>query len=328
MRIVTATEALDPARNARAAWHDLRDRPGPQPWPAVEPSFEIEDGAEIFTIGSCFARNVEEHLARLGYSVPALRFSVPETERRGRPNGILNKHTPPLILQEIEWAASIFRRDGLVVGGDCERFELGVEDGAVIDTNLSSAKAVSRERFLERRREVYDVSCRAFAADYVVMTLGLVEAWYDRVTRAYVHLSAILERVAEQPNRFELRVLDYADCLDFTQRTIDAIRALNPSAKFLITTSPVPLKRTFTDDDVLVANACSKSILRAVCGAVATSNDAVDYFPSYEAVVLGDASVWDSDRRRVRDAFVGKMVERLLDAYAAGKKIRRMPSPG
>ena len=45
-------------------------------------------------------------------------------------------------------------------------------------------------------------------------------------------------------------------------------------------------KRTFTDHDVITANMYSKSVLRTVAGGVAAANRNVDYFPSYESVML------------------------------------------
>jgi hypothetical protein len=67
--------------------------------PALAPRFRLKPGSRIFTIGSCFARNIEEHLAPLGFDIPMLSFGVPEAEWPIRPfarrAGILNKYTPP-----------------------------------------------------------------------------------------------------------------------------------------------------------------------------------------------------------------------------------------
>src|SRR5688572_23250371 len=42
---------------------------------ASQPRFQIPRGSRVYTIGSCFARNVEAELARHGFELPAL--SVP-----------------------------------------------------------------------------------------------------------------------------------------------------------------------------------------------------------------------------------------------------------
>ncbi|MYZ48935.1 GSCFA domain-containing protein [Propylenella binzhouense] len=49
--------------------------------PTPRPSFKLEPGESLFTIGSCFARGVEQHLAGAGFDLPTLRFTVPPEER-------------------------------------------------------------------------------------------------------------------------------------------------------------------------------------------------------------------------------------------------------
>jgi tetratricopeptide (TPR) repeat protein len=89
--------------------------------------------------------------------------------------------------------------------------------------------------------------------------------------------------------------------------------------KILITTSPVPLTRTFTGQDISIANSYSKSVLRAVCGAAPLERQGVDYFPSYEMATLSSpALVWKADRIHVSPAFVGKIVGHMLDHYMEG----------
>ena len=86
--------------------------------------------------------------------------------------------------------------------------------------------------------------------------------------------------------------------------------------RFLITTSPVPLGRTFTTQDALVANCHSKSLLRAVAQELAFSAADVDYFPSYESVVMTRSDLaWVDDLRHVRDDLVGRIIERVTRAY-------------
>src|SRR5690349_19002648 len=38
------------------------------------PSFRISRGANIFTVGSCFARHIEAALSEFGFSLPALQI--------------------------------------------------------------------------------------------------------------------------------------------------------------------------------------------------------------------------------------------------------------
>ena len=81
----------------------------------IKPPFQLAFGARIFTVGSCFARNIEEQMGMLGLDMPMLDFTVPREEHDGaRAAGLLNKYTPPSICQEFEWFARILKRGCIV----------------------------------------------------------------------------------------------------------------------------------------------------------------------------------------------------------------------
>jgi len=62
-------------------------------FPAIYPRFSLAGAKKNFTIGSCFARNIEEKLK--GYDVPTLRFKPPREEYlEGRSNALLNEYNP------------------------------------------------------------------------------------------------------------------------------------------------------------------------------------------------------------------------------------------
>ena len=62
-------------------------------FPAIYPRFSLAEARKIFTIGSCFARNIEEKLK--GYDVPTLNFKPPREEYlEGRSNALLNEYNP------------------------------------------------------------------------------------------------------------------------------------------------------------------------------------------------------------------------------------------
>lgn len=317
--LIDCDVALSAKRNKVSTWKNARDRLINEVWPIMNPSFLIQPGAKVFTIGSCFARNIEEHLQRLGFKIPMLDFRVPREECAARANGILNKFTPAAICQEIDWAKRIFLKGGVITEADSTAFLYECGDGSCIDTDLARFVPVARERFFQRRSQIYDVFKEAFNSAYVVITPGLIEAWFDRDTGVYIDKAPLGKDFARHRSRFGFQVLSYAQCREFIQNTIDAIRDINQEAKFLITTSPVPLSRTFTDKDVIIANTYSKSLLRTVAGDIAASNKHVDYFPSYESVMLTKSwNVWGPDLLHVADAFVGKVVERLTDIYCPG----------
>jgi tetratricopeptide (TPR) repeat protein len=307
-------EAL--ARNAFARWSRAKNRLQPEVWPALRPTFKLSGSAKIFTIGSCFARNIEEHLQRLGCDVPMLRFGVPRDEFSGkRLNGILNRYTPVSILQIVEWTADIQRRGGIPTEQDCLRFAMQMPDGRWMDLDITTTAAVTCERLIERRQQIFETFQHAFSSDCVTITLGLIEAWRDTVLNAYC-LQQPVGPAFKEDGRFVPELLSYEKSLSCVQSAIDIIRSFNPAVKILITTSPVPLGSTFLPMDVITATTYGKSVLRAVSGAVQMNNAETDYFPSYETVTLTKTwDIWEDDLLHPTDAIVGRIVASLVSAY-------------
>ncbi len=288
-------------------------------WPSLQPSFRIRRGETVFTIGSCFARNIEDHLVALGCHVPMSGFHLPPHEWSGAANGAMNKFHPPAFRQCLEWTAAIFDRDGKVGWADCEALAFDCGDGRWFDTDMGATAPVSRERFVERRQHIYDVFSKVFSADCLMMTPGLIEAWRDAATGLYIHEAPTLKSMVAHRDRWELVILSTETCRNDMLAAIDVVRARNPQVKVLVTTSPVPMAATFSGQDVRVANSHSKSVLRAVCGEIALSRPLVDYFPSYESVTLSHPDgVWREDRIHVSHGFIGKIVAYMLDHYLDG----------
>jgi len=311
-------EALARAKGPVSKWPGRGEgsRLEPEAWPLLAPRFRLHPGETVFTIGSCFARNIERHLEILGFDVPAGRFRVPAGEMPdGTGVGLLNKYTPHSMRDEIAWAARVAREGAGESLLAQSLFE--VEGGRCIDLGLAGFVPVTRERALERRREIAALYQRCFDADVVIMTLGLVEAWHDAKRGAYIQQAPNAAMLRHDRGRWQFEVLSYEDALQSTREAIELLdRTGRPGKRILLTTSPVPMARTFSGDDVLVANMHSKSVLRAVCGALARTWPNVDYAPAYESVMLSRTpAVWKDDLIHVTTEFVGKVVERVLAAY-------------
>ncbi|MFA5114042.1 MAG: GSCFA domain-containing protein [Candidatus Margulisiibacteriota bacterium] len=303
----------------RSEWKQARTRLIPDVRPEIVPSFSINKSDKIYTVGSCFARNIEEHLKRYGFNVPMLLFRAPREEMGPtiRPNGILNKFSPDTIFQELKWCEQVMLSGGRVQPALLEPLLYALADGRAIDLHLGGYVPVTKERALARRQEIYDVVAQAFSAQVAVITLGLVEVWFDKKTGLFIQRYPH-DKIAGEQERFVFVRLSYDQCRDYLQNTISLIRKYSPQCKFLVTTSPVPLKKTFTDDDVIVANTYSKSVLRAVCGEIVSNNPFVDYFPAYECVVLaGDRQAYEKNLRNVTDETVNKIVGYLAEKYFA-----------
>ena len=297
-------------------WTEARDRLEPEVWPVCHPSFSLTPGEKIFTIGSCFARNMEHYLDLVGFDVPALTFDARSGEATGRPISILNKYTPPTIFQELSWAAGVSARGGGVAAEDVESLRLDLSDGSVADLQLAS-RPVNERRFLERRQGLCDLFAQAFRSDSIFITLGHIEAWLDKETGLFTASPPLYP--GQEPGRFVFAELTFDQCLDYLRRTVDLLRKRNPSCKIVVTTSPVPLGRTFSGRDVILANEYSKCMLRVVSEMVARATPKMDYFPSFEAVrMTSGPHVWREDRRHVRSAFVGRIAQHFVASYVPG----------
>lgn len=120
--------------------------------------------------------------------------------------------------------------------------------------------------------------------DILIFTLGLTEYWRDK--RSGVAYPTCPGVVAGEfnPKTHEFRNATYEQVMADMKAAMRALRRLNPSMKFLLTVSPVPLSATATGGHVVPATAYSKSVLRAAAGRLAETYAYVDYFPSYEII--------------------------------------------
>ncbi|MDP1965601.1 MAG: GSCFA domain-containing protein [Reyranella sp.] len=283
--------------------------------PILRPRFSLKPGAKVFTIGSCFARHIEEHLAQSGFDVPMLSLAVPPEEYRPAVS-IADKFTPLSALQEIERTLSMVqspeRTDQII-----EDVLFPIPDGKFIDLELREYVPVARERAYERRRDIFKIFTHAFDADCVIITLGLVECWMDHKTGRAIQETPHALALRRAKDRFALRILDITEVLQATDRMIRLLLSHGrPDVKILMTVSPVPLEATFSAMDVVIANAYSKSVLRVAAQMLYDRFEQVDYFPSYEMVTMSRGpDVWEPDLVHVDRRFVGKVVDVLVQNY-------------
>jgi hypothetical protein len=278
--------------------------------PAFKPSFQLTAGESIFTIGSCFARGIENSLARERFEVPTMELDIPLEEIEGpNPRGALNKYTPFSMLNEVTAA---FEDNDPVLN------MIEIKDGLFIDIQLHSSVPVTFERAVERRKYINLVNRKAIEKSRVlVITLGLIEAWYDTLTCMYTNQTPLFPLVKRHPNRFQFEVLSVQTAIDATLSLVALLKKYGKSGqKVILTVSPVPLGRTFSGEDVLVANTYSKSVLRVAAEVAVRTFDHVDYFPSFETVLLSDPqATWMEDNVHVKPEMIHHNATRMLAAY-------------
>jgi len=274
-------------------------------FPGFRPKFPINfSNTTVFTIGSCFARNVEQALRPFGVNLPTADFDAPKSEYPYRGNGLLNEYNPGTMNQRILFA----------LGGKEYPPETIVQSGDLyIDLLLPPGGAVMFERAVERRREIASIYRQLASSDLVIITLGLVETWFDHETKLYLNQLPPPALAAKSPKRFEFKRLGVTACMRLLEEAFSALTGAGP--KILLTVSPVPLRVTFSDQDSVVANEFSKSVLRVVAERLAAL-PTVDYFPSYEIVRSGGLSAYVADQVHVRPEVVEQVIDFMLAAYA------------
>jgi len=138
--------------------------------------------------------------------------------------------------------------------------------------------------FLDIQSAHLEAVKKAFTlADVTIFTLGLTEAWVSTLDGAVFPTcpGTVGGEFDSERHRFKNFTVD--EVVADMARAFALIGRWNPSARFIVTVSPVPLVATATDQHVLSATILSKSILRVAAGELSTDPN-VDYFPAYEIV--------------------------------------------
>jgi hypothetical protein len=286
------------------------DRLYPFALPETEPSFSISPKSKIFTMGSCFARNIEKHLARHDLHIPTIDyFGASE---------IINKYNPYSMLQEVRQALGL---DPVLTP---EQRLLKVGDNGWMDLHMHHSVPFDKSDCLHWIAKSGKFFQEVKKSPYFIITLGLVEVWYDNEFGVYINEPMNFLKYYKDDeemrrrfmDRFTFRVLSYDEVYSVIYNMFSLFSDVSSGCKALLTVSPVALAGTFTGQDVLVANTYSKSVLRAAAEAICRKFDFIDYFPSYESVMLSPrGTTWDDDGVHVRDEVVALNVGRMVERY-------------
>lgn len=280
---------------------------------AIKPKFQIARDQKVFTIGSCFARNVESVLVAKGFDCITSKYVFDsewyEQTGLGARNGALNAYTPAAMRDLLRLGS---RADAMTVGA------LQVGDDEWVDMLASGLKPLSFYEFQTARARLLECYRQIPLAGVVVVTLGYTESWFDDLDQIYVNRSpGGSVRTARRGDRYSFHNLSPREVEDALEDIIRIIRELTGhGAKVLLTASPVPLHATFTGLDSVVANQYSKAALLAAALSAASNHDFVDYLPSYEFVTHSAASVaWEADGVHVKPSLVARVMSKCFDGY-------------
>jgi hypothetical protein len=248
--------------------------------------FELRPDERIATAGSCFAQHIARALRAAGYDVvdtePRPRTMADATAERfgygvyGARYG--NIYHARRLRQLVDEVAGRFRPEDWIWEKDGRWYDAlrpGVEP-----EGLSTPQEVEAHRAAHLRA----VRRMLRTATLLVFTFGLTEAWIHRRSGTVFPTAPGTVCGRYDPDVHAFENFGVADVVADFEAARARIRRFNPSMRFLLTVSPVPLAATAEPRHVLVATAYSKAVLRAACGELVARHPDVDYFPSYEIV--------------------------------------------
>ncbi|MFC3714820.1 GSCFA domain-containing protein [Luteimonas soli] len=271
-----------------------------------QPRFKIHKGATIYTIGSCFARNVERSLKRQGFRVPTAEIEIDKDIYIGHTvfhNTVLNKYNAHSMATEILRGLEASPDPGLVE----------VDPGQWYDPQTSYTRLMALEEVSALRNKLDELARNVANSDLVVMTLGLTETWFDTSSKvAFNGLNVVAIKHRRATTAFFNATV--AQVFEVLADALEKLIGRNPEVKVVVTVSPVPMAQTFTNLDVFTANTYSKAVLRVAAQMLTARFPFVDYFPSYEMVMNSPrAMTWADDQVHVAPP----VVEQVISAFAS-----------
>ncbi len=294
----------------------------------------IRNNSKIFTIGSCFAYEIRSAFKAKGFDV------YPKYE-----NLQIDPHSQ--VVAKLHQDDNINHYDTFVIRQEFERAmkgeHYGLEDFFLLEgTPLSQNFGTPTVWQDPYRKMIYgkdenairDISAKfddciregIEAADVYVITLGLIETWFNPRNGKYLcRPPGTGYNGGVGANLGEFKLTHFQENYDNARAIIDMIRARYPEKHIVLSVSPVALHITYTGNDIITANNYSKSVLRSVAGQIMAeygSTGHVHYMPSYEIAQYFD--IFQEDGRHVTrnsaqfivDGFMTAFLEQLPAAVA------------
>ena len=319
---------------ASARWRDSMAGRSPESInPHAGPSFLLGAGDRIASAGSCFAQRISESLRARGYNYLITEQGPPfvdEAAKRELGYGVYsarygNIYTVLQLVQLFQRAFGRFEpQEPLWTNGEgrfVDPFRPGVQPGGFAS---ESECLWDRASHLKAVRRVFE------EADVLIFTLGLTESWVSADDGAVFPVcpgAGLGGRF--DPERHLFHNFTLTEVVEHLETFLALLAEVNPSARVILTVSPVPLIATFEPRHVLQSTVYSKSVLRVACEEIIRRHDHVHYFASYEIVTAtGDTRrYFQDDRREVADEAVAHVIDCFGQQFLGGDAPVAAPAP-
>lgn len=284
--------------------------------PIHKAKFKIKKNHKIFTIGSCFARRIEDAFPENNNILSKKFFEIYSNSIFNKKLNInfINKYSTASILNELIFTFKKKythkyllkeKNNNLCYDLQCAPYNTGIK---YLDANKTLLRHEVITKTFEKIKD----------CDIIIITLGLIECWYDKKNKIYLNAGPLKKFLStNEKKRFELKLLNYEENYSNLIKIYKLLKIISKrKKKIIITVSPVPLYATFSGKDVLTANTYSKSVLRSVAGEFANKYSDVDYFPSYEMCIASDKKlVYEKNQIEVKKRFAKKIVDEFQKNY-------------
>ncbi len=247
-------------------------------------------------MGSCFAREVKNHLVARGFNY--VQTAEGPNARHGSAawDRVYNTFC---IRQEFERALDTF-----APAEGCWESK-----GRLFDPHRKAVRWRSPEHREEELAEHRRTAALALtSAEVIVLTLGVNEVWYSREDGSVFF--QVPPADVFDPERHGFRLATVEENVRNLERVEALLDQVNPGARLILTVSPVPLRATFRHDtDAVCASFESKATLLVATREFVRRSERAYYFPSYEIVLAAVPQPFEEDGRHVRPETVAAVMD-------------------
>jgi tetratricopeptide (TPR) repeat protein len=245
----------------------------------------ISKSSVIFTMGSCFARNIARSLRSCAYDAEHMELSESINTTFANKyffNWVNGDPMPPSLN---------------------ERIEQLLPDG------------FSKSHVLEKLK----------CMDVFILTLGVAPAFFDRRSGEFVMPRPTAINSRAMAELYQQRTTTVDENISNLLELISYIKSINKYVSIIVTVSPVPLHITFEFNSCVVADCLSKSTMRLVAHEIVNNNgvDNIYYWPSFEifrwAGSHAEHSFFGSDDGaswHVSEAVVDTTIQSFVELFA------------
>jgi len=296
---------------------------------AVPKELSLSASDEVLAIGSCFVNEIRAVLERAQLNVhpaidPQLGELFVDQVKSDSAWGAWDERehyqcfTPFTVRQEMEVAFGIREHDPDAIL--TRRFK---GRSVLVDPYRRLVYARSKSDLLEiRRRMNQQLRLGLEKSEILIITLGLVEAF--KLKAFDVYLSEYRSLIGDEHIEFVNGT--YEQALEAITVSLDLIRSVYPQKKIVLTVSPIPISRTFSETDAITATMRGKSILRSCVDTLLQQYDNLYYWPSYEFAMWSDNVFREDDLRHLRPEAVAAITTAFCRAFFTDDVAERVAS--